>query len=82
MPEGIEDPFVDLTDDQLFALSMVARYREIEQQYGELSEAGQAEYDGEMEKLTEWGVDVDGLLAKRLEIMEQRMRLASETILN
>ena len=29
MPEGIEDPFVDLTDDQLFALSMVARYREL-----------------------------------------------------
>ena len=79
MPEGIEDPFVELTDDQLFALSMVARYREIAEQYGELSEAGQAEYDGEMEKLIDWGVDVDGLLEKRMEIIEQRMRLASET---
>lgn len=77
--QDIDDPFEELSIDQLMSLSMVARYREILEFQDELSIAGQQEYDQEMEKLDEWGVDVDGLLQQRQEIMEERMRLASQT---
>lgn len=77
--EVIEDPFLELSDEQLMSLSMVDRYGEILKVQGELSVAGQEELEQETEKLVEWGVDIDGLIAKRLEIIEQRMRQGAAT---
>ena len=73
------DPFATLTDDQLISLSLVAQYRELKEIQESLSEAGQAELDAELLRLEEWGIDVDGLLAKRDEIIAFRMKQAFQT---
>jgi hypothetical protein len=76
-----DDPFIDLTSEQLMNLSMVARVRLLEQrnaESGKTVSAGMLEEKKSSEKLLgEQGIDIDGLLAKRDEIKEQRKKRAN-----
>lgn len=76
-----EDPFTDLTSEQLMNLSMVARVRLLEQRAEKSGKPVSAEMVKEKEAseklLVEQGIDIDGLLAKRDEIKEQRKKRAN-----
>ncbi len=75
-----EDPFSKLTSEQLLNLSMVARVRQLEIRGKETGKPVSQEMVKEKlasEKLLQdQGIDIDGLLAKRDEIKEQRTKRA------
>jgi len=77
--DSIDDPFLEMPDEQLMSLSMVASYREVLAANGELSPGGQEELDLEIDKLEEWGIDFDELLIKRDEIIAFRTQAAAAT---
>ncbi|MFD2158746.1 DUF3299 domain-containing protein [Rubritalea tangerina] len=76
-----DDPFVDLTSEQLMNLSMVARVRMLEERAKEtgkpVSEEMLKEKRASEKLLKDQKVDIDGLLAKRDEIREQRKKRAN-----
>lgn len=76
-----EDPFSKLTSEQLLNLSMVARVRALEaraKKSGKPLDAGMVKEKLASEKLLQdQGIDIDGLLAKRDEIKEQRTKRAN-----
>jgi hypothetical protein len=70
----IEDPFLALSDEQLFELGTLAKYR----QSKALNES-QLQTKKEIEaKLREEGVDVDWLFSKRQEIIDYRRKIATQ----
>lgn len=75
--EEFEDPFTALDSDQLFQLGMVARLRAMRDRGDKpLSESNTAELAENEAALTDAGIDIDGLLAKRSEITELRRQRA------
>ena len=77
--QNFDDPFAALEQDQLYNLSIVARYRQ--QPVGEQSVAAwlEAEVERAEAELEEAGIDIDGLLARRAEIAEKRRARAQAT---
>lgn len=79
-----EDPFEKLTQDQLYSLGTVAKYRQQLTSTQKISESTQAEYDKALAILKTEGVNIDDLLARRAEITEKRRAraLTANTELN
>lgn len=71
----IENPFETLTDDQMDSLRQILRF-EAQAERSDDAEA-RAEAQALRRQLTEDGLDVDGLFAARLAIMEKREAAAS-----
>ena len=72
-----DDPFAELTEDQLYELLMVARYRDLRQR-GKLEPGGESE-QSEAElvaSLTAQGIDVDWLLSQRERVAAARRKQA------
>ncbi len=75
-----EDPFTALDSDQLFHLGMVARLRAMQQANPDTFPAEDAaELTKFTKTLSESGIDIDGLLAKRQEITDLRRQRANAT---
>ncbi len=76
-----EDPFAKLSAEQLMNLSMVARVRQLESRAkasGNPVNVNMAKEKAASVKLLQaQGIDIDGLLAKRDEIKEQRKKRAN-----
>jgi hypothetical protein len=79
--QAFDDPFEALTQDQLADLGFVARVRQLLalNKINESSPDVQRARDYE-QRLTEAGVDIDGLLAKRAEIRELRRARAEAVV--
>lgn len=69
-PAVIENPFENLTDDQMEALRQILRF-EAQAKRSDNAKA-RIEADTLRKDLAEQGLDVDGLFAARIEIMEKR----------
>lgn len=70
----IEDPFLTLSDEQLFELGTLARLNTHKQ----LTSSQLAEQKEITQKLGAEGVDIEYLFSKRAEITEYRKRIATE----
>jgi hypothetical protein len=81
IPESaaFDDPFANLTPDQLYLLATVAQFRERRTAGAAISAETKREAEEALEELQANGVDVDGLLARRGEIVEKRRQLALST---
>ena len=73
-----DDPFEKLTEDQLYNLALIARYREQKASKAKSPEFTKADYDEAVSKLKTDKIDIDGLIARREEITEKR-RLRGST---
>lgn len=72
-PQEFDDPFTELTDEQLYDLGTILRTREfVASQAGDLNDEMLARAEELEQKLDAQGVDVNGLLAMREEITEKR----------
>jgi len=71
----IANPFENITEDQKYTLLMILRFED-QAKWDNNAEA-RAKADALREDLTEQGLDVDGLFAARVEIMEKREAEAS-----
>ena len=71
----IENPFENITEDQKYTLLMILRFED-QAKWDNNAEA-RAKADALRKDLTEQGLDVDGLFAARVEIMEKREAEAS-----
>lgn len=71
----IDDPFKALTEDQLYKLSMVARYRFLGVTVDDMKNGGSERAKLESELFSE-GINIDWLLAQRDEVKEARKRVA------
>lgn len=67
-----DDPFEKLTEDQLYNLATVARYRERLANKETLSDSSRADYENVQAELKAQKIDIDALLARREEITEKR----------
>ena len=67
-----DDPFEKLTEDQLYNLALIARYREQKESKDKSPDFTRADYDEAMSKLKADDIDVDGLISRREEITEKR----------
>lgn len=72
---AIENPFEDLTVDQMDALRVILRFETREDQINDVEQS--AKVDALRGQLAEDGLDVDELFAARLKIMEQREAVAT-----
>ena len=74
MPAELDfnDPFEKLTEDQLYNLATVARYRERLANKETLSDSSKTDYENVQAELKAQKIDIDGLLARREEITEKR----------
>lgn len=74
IPEELDfdDPFEKLTEDQLYNLATVARYRERLANKETLSDSSKADFKNVQAELKAQEIDIDGLLARRKEITEKR----------
>ncbi len=68
-----DDAFTKLDDDTVYELSLVARVRDRLEAGGEVDEKTLANYRERVEDLANEGVDVDGLIAMREQITEERI---------
>ena len=75
-----EDPFEALTPDQLGDLGMVARERQLQSKGRQVSEGTIKEMEEANLRLEKADVDIDGLLARRLEIRELRRQRANAVV--
>jgi hypothetical protein len=72
-PSAAENPFAKLTKDQLLALSDIASVRDRKARGDKtLSEIDLTDERAATRRLEQAGIDVDGLLARRKEIAEQK----------
>ena len=71
-----EDPFEALTSDQLVDLGLVARVRQLQASGRDVSQDTIEEKAEATGRLKQAGIDIDGLLARRLEIRELRKQRA------
>lgn len=76
--EPYEDPFTELSDDQIYELSIVANLLD-RAKARELSGTEQTELEETQDSLSSQGIDIDDLMAKRLEIIEKRKAAAHST---
>ena len=82
--KGLEfdDPFEELSEEQLYRLSLVAEFREVEPKVSEEDKKSQAfkrieqDYNDAISLLEEDGIDIEGLLAQRGVITEKRRIIA------
>ena len=72
----IDDPFASMNREQLEYLGFVSRVRAMAASGRELSSETINEASQIEEKLVEAGIDVDGVLAQRLEVTERRKKTA------
>ena len=81
VPAGsaFDDPFATLEQDQLYNLSIVARYRQQPDGEQVVADWLKAEVDRAEAELEQAGIDIDGLLARRAEIAEKRRARAHAT---
>ena len=78
--EKFDDPFLTLTAEQKLDLSMIAVVRQLQaRQDPALGPEQMKSYNDTVARLKRANVDVDGLLARRAEIMDKR-RKASESV--
>ena len=75
-----DDPFTVLSTDQLADLGMVARVRQRQAAGRDVSEGTIKEKEEATGRLERAGVDIDGLLTKRLEIRELRRQRAHAVV--
>ena len=75
-----DDPFTVLSTDQLADLGMVARVRQRQAAGRDVSEGTIKEKEEATGRLEQAGVDIDGLLTKRLEIRELRRQRAHAVV--
>jgi hypothetical protein len=68
-----DDAFTKLTEDQLFELSMVAQTRFRIEDGEEVDEQTLEDYQQRVKDLQEQDVDIDGLIAMRDEVAEERI---------
>ncbi len=73
-----DDPFEKLTEDQLYNLAVVARYREQKESKAKSPDFTEADYNEAISNLKDEKIDIDGLIARRGEITEKR-RLRGQT---
>jgi hypothetical protein len=71
-----EDPFESLTPDQLSDLGLVARVRQLQAMGRQVGEGTTQEVQEATLRLEKDGVDIDGLLARRAEIIKLRQQRA------
>jgi len=67
-----DDPFEKLTEDQLYNLAVVARYREQKESKAKSPDFTDADYNEAISNLKADKIDIDGLIARRGEITEKR----------
>ena len=81
VPESaqFDDPFEKLYEDQLYNLALIARYREQQEARDKSPDFTQAEYDEAVSQLKDENIDIDGLIARRDEIIEKRRAQAQTT---
>ena len=75
-----EDPFEALTQEQLYNLGMVARVQGLQEQGSEVSTGMLEEARDAAHTLQSKGVDIDELLARRVEIRELRRQRAHAVV--
>ena len=75
-----EDPFEALAPDQLGDLGMVARVRQLQASGRQFSEGTIKDIEEATLRLEKAGVDIDGLLAKRVEIIQLRRQRAHAVV--
>jgi len=77
-----EDPFAELSEEQLMDLGIIARVQSLEKRDGgsRVTDGMRKEAGDADAKLRKQGVDVDGLFAKRHEITELRKKKANATV--
>ena len=68
-----DDAFTKLDEDTVYELSMVARVRDQLEDGQKVDEKTLANYHEQAKKLEQEGVDVDGLIAMREQIIEERI---------
>lgn len=71
-----EDPFEALTPDQLSDLGLVARVRRLQAMGRQVGERTTKEVQEATLRLEKEGIDIDGLLARRVEIIKLRKQQA------
>jgi hypothetical protein len=71
-----DNPFAKLTRQQALALSDIAAVRDRKARGEPVSAIDLADEQGAVRRLTEQGIDVDGLLARRQEIADQKQARA------
>lgn len=67
-----DDPYTRLDENQLYRLGMVAQVREILDKGSDVDEETMAEYGLYVDMLEEEGVDIDGLIAMREQVQQER----------
>ncbi len=75
-----DDPFESLTSDQLVDLGMVARVRQLQASGREVSEGTIKEMKEATGRLEKAKVDINGLLARRMEIRALRKQRANAVV--
>lgn len=77
-----EDPFEDLTEEQLLDLGIIARVESLEKRDGgsRVSDGMRKEVAEARKRLEEQKIDIDGLFAKRAEITELRKKRAQAAV--
>jgi hypothetical protein len=77
---AFEDPFEALTPDQLGDLGMVARVRQLQAMGRKVGEGILKEAEDAARRLEKAEIDIDGLLARRVEIRELRRQRAHAVV--
>ena len=79
-----DDPYEKLTEDQMYNLGIVVKYRQRLVNKKTISDSFKAEYDQSVAKLKKENFDFEGLLSRRAEITEKRRAraLTANTELN
>lgn len=77
-----EDPFEALTPDQLSDLGLVARVRQLKATGRQVGEETFKEFQEAALSLEKAGIDIDGLLARRAEIIKLRKQRAYAVVEN
>jgi len=75
-----DDPFLKLTAEQSYHLSLYARIMQMKDAGSELSDRKLSKDKESEQFLIEEKVDIDGLLAKRDEVTKMRQRMAVEVV--
>lgn len=76
-PAEFDDPFAELSEEQLYYVSQIARYRELRQQGKTESNAPSETESGILADLDAQGIDVDWLLSQRERVKQARRQQIS-----
>lgn len=75
----VDDPFSDLDDDQLYDLALIAQVRELQTQAGTTANRWIEDAEAAQLRLTDQGVDVDGMLSQEDQYLALQQSQAYET---